>query len=261
MKTIERAHLPAQLWEKIKLPNNLKEALGLIDQHLMYWPAKMILKVKQRYTKISQYLIRMRKLRKQLRPTVIAINQKVERRERTREAKALQAASIENQIKKELLERLNNSGTYGDIYNFAPESFNEVLDETTYADEIEDEDEFVMDDYDEEEGLEDGDMEDFELFDQMSSDESGNELKSEDDTKEFSDDEDDEPKSEKRKKVRFKDENEYFPSKKKAKKTAPKKPSMYNMKKEIQHNININIGRRVEIEYEMDTEHTSISNE
>lgn len=229
MKTIERAHLPSQLWDKIKLSNNLKDALNQIDQHLMYWPAKMILKVKQRYTKISQYLIRMRKLRKKLRPTVIAINQKVERRERTREEKAISAAAIEKQIKKELLERLNTSGTYGDIYNFAPETFNEVLDETAYADEIEDEDEFVMDDdYDEEEGLEDGDMEDFELFDKLSSDGSEADSEPEDAEKSVEESDDGESVPKRKKRVRFKEENEYFPhDKKKPKKKTPKKPRMY----------------------------------
>ena len=37
MKTIERAHLPKQLWEKIKLPKNYKAALELLDEHLEFW--------------------------------------------------------------------------------------------------------------------------------------------------------------------------------------------------------------------------------
>ena len=37
MKTIERAHLPKQLWEKIKLPRNYKDALKVIDEHLEFW--------------------------------------------------------------------------------------------------------------------------------------------------------------------------------------------------------------------------------
>ena len=37
-------------------------------------------------------------------------------------------AKLEKSIESELLERLKK-GTYGDIYNFAPEEFNTVLDE------------------------------------------------------------------------------------------------------------------------------------
>ncbi|CAA7022402.1 unnamed protein product [Microthlaspi erraticum] len=35
MKTIERAHMPKDLWEKIKLPLNYDKALETIDKHLV----------------------------------------------------------------------------------------------------------------------------------------------------------------------------------------------------------------------------------
>lgn len=62
------------------------------------------------------------------RPELERINRKTEKREAVREKKAESVAKLEKSIESELLDRLKK-GTYGDIYNFAPEEFNNMLDE------------------------------------------------------------------------------------------------------------------------------------
>jgi len=148
MKTIERAHMPKYLWEKLELPRNYTKALEVIDEHLQYWQDGLSLKVKQRLTKIHQYLIRMRRLRKRTQVKLVNVVRKVEQREERREEKALAAALLEKSIEKELLERLKQ-GTYGDIYNFPSKQYENVLEEI--EEEEEEEDEEDQEDFDDDE--------------------------------------------------------------------------------------------------------------
>lgn len=114
MKTAERAHTPAKLWERIKLSKNYSKALKQIDDHLLYWNKFLIHKCKQRLTKLTQVAITERRLTlREEERHYVGVAPKVKRREENRERKALVAAKIEKAIEKELLERLK-SGAYGD---------------------------------------------------------------------------------------------------------------------------------------------------
>lgn len=65
MKTIERAHSPKRLWERVELPANKETALKMIEENLQYWPAFLVDKNRKRFLRIQEYLKRMRKIRMQ----------------------------------------------------------------------------------------------------------------------------------------------------------------------------------------------------
>eukprot|EP01156_Anaeramoeba_ignava_P004040 Anaeramoba_ignava/a226446_14.p1 GENE.a226446_14~~a226446_14.p1 ORF type:complete len:253 (+),score=88.11 a226446_14:12-770(+) len=141
IKTIERAHTPNRLWELIKLPGKYSKAIELIDQQLEFWPRFYRHKCKQRFTRIRQYLMRMRKIReKPPEFQLVHINKKIEKREAKNEKKALTAAKISNSIEKELLERFR-SGLYSGYLNFDQKTFDKTIEKL----ENEPETEFVVD--------------------------------------------------------------------------------------------------------------------
>ncbi|URE47780.1 Mak16 protein C-terminal region [Musa troglodytarum] len=113
MKTIERAHKPNELWERVKLPRNYEMALETIGKHLEYWPKLLVHKIKQRLTKMTQ-------------EKIMTVPRKEKKREARREEKAEKAAILDKSIENELLERLKK-GVYGDIYNYPVQAYNNVL--------------------------------------------------------------------------------------------------------------------------------------
>lgn len=235
MKTVERAHTPKNLWQRIRLSKEYAKALKQIDEHLMYWSEFNINKCKQRFTRLKQVQITERRMAlKEERGEVsernyVGVKHKVKKREEKRERKALAAARIEKAIEKELLDRLK-SGAYGDKpLNVDDKIWKKVLgkmednnNEEELEDEMDSEDDVQLDSEDEDEDEDEGqieyvegdedeedemvDMEDLEKWLGQDSDASDSESDSDDNSDNEEDEENKEQKKQqpKRKKIKTK---------------------------------------------------------
>ncbi|CAN1192481.1 Protein mak16 [Linum perenne] len=153
IKSIERAHNPNQLWEELKLPQNLLDAIQFIDKHMEYWPPLFVKYVKRRLLVMTQRRILMRKLALKTREKVITKPRKEVEKDARGEKKAETAANLDKSIERELLERVK-SGMYGEE---SIREFEKMVIDRSDVEEEELETEYV-------EGYEDG-LEEEEEFD------------------------------------------------------------------------------------------------
>ncbi|KAI9190837.1 Mak16 protein [Polychytrium aggregatum] len=240
MKTIERAHTPLKMWERVKLSKNYAQALEQIDTELKYWPDYLIHKCKQRVTKITQYLMRMRRLKLKATPKLVGINKKTERREARREAKAEAAARLDQAIEKELLERLRK-GIYGSdgIVNDQQQAFAKAMDTIEELDGAEvDEDEEEEEDeqeLEEEYEMDDDDEPEREFVSDVSEDEDDDDIEDAANFHSHNEDDDDEDD----------DEDDQVPANKKRSNLSKPAPTLPAKRRK---------GPRIEIEYEHENE-------
>lgn len=203
MKTAERSHLPNKWWQRVLLPKDYTEAQKQLDEHLQYWPERLVDRCKQRLTRLTEVQLAERRLAMQHDERHYTTkSSKVKRRESSRERKALIAAKLERAIERELLDRLK-SGAYGDQpLNVDEAVWKRIMksEQTEAAAENQPEEERVGEvEYVEDEDELDEDLEDVEDIDQWLDQASGS--SGDDSSEESSENEDKPTKPQPRKRV------------------------------------------------------------
>lgn len=108
LKTAERCHMPKEQWERIKLSNNLTEALNQISQETKVgFPNHQTVKCRKRLRRLREVLSKTRRMALRKKVKIMPIKKKTERREAIRERKAEIAAKLDKSIEAELLNRLS----------------------------------------------------------------------------------------------------------------------------------------------------------
>eukprot|EP00659_Diplonema_papillatum_P011221 gene11221-17258_t len=141
IKTVERAHTPKRLWEKILLPSNFKAALAIINDNLQWWDRKVVMKCKHRLLRLKQVLIRKRRLAARGTVKLVGIKKKEEKQLDKKEKKAATAAAVETGIRKELISRLKKGEQSIDVPDEELEKLADQLEDGEIEHEIEGEDE------------------------------------------------------------------------------------------------------------------------
>ena len=127
MKTIERAHMPSKLWEKVQLSEELRGSAQADRRAPRVLAADCRPQVQAKADQDDAVPHPDAADAVETRKTLERVHKKVDVRDARREVKAEKAARIDKAIETELLERLKG-GTYGDIYNFPMAEYEKALD-------------------------------------------------------------------------------------------------------------------------------------
>lgn len=166
VKRPECQHEPRKMWERIMLSDSKTEkAKQMILAKLEGQTPFVRDKCLARYERLVEIRGKERQLAKHpdRAPVVEVIKSKHERKERSREMRALTVSRLEQAIEGELLKRLQ-SGVYGDMYNLKQKEFEDVLEEGTnklefIEDDEEEDEEELEEEYEYDYDLEEEDIE------------------------------------------------------------------------------------------------------